>query len=67
MSGIDQRKIRNFCIIAHIHHGKSTLATRIIEMTDFLQNVRCSPRYWTIWSLKENGGITIKSQAVRIV
>ncbi len=49
MADFDQSKIRNFCIIAHIDHGKFTLADRIIEMTGLLTEERCSPRYWIIW------------------
>ena len=51
---IDQSKIRNFCIIAHIDHGKSTLADRIIEMTGFLPRGKCRPRFWITWTLREN-------------
>lgn len=51
---IDQSKIRNFCIIAHIDHGKSTLADRIIEMTGLLTERKCRPRFWITWTLREN-------------
>ena len=53
MSHIDQSKIRNFCIIAHIDHGKSTLADRIIEMTGLLTKQRCRLRFLITWNLKE--------------
>ena len=65
---IDQSRIRNFCIIAHIDHGKSTLADRIIESDrNYSQAVRCRHRCSTIWILERERGITIKSQAVRII
>ena len=68
LAAIDQNKIRNFCIIAHIDHGKSTLADRIIEKTGLLdQQERCRHRFWTTWTLKGNVELQLKSQAVRIV
>ncbi|MFQ8823548.1 MAG: GTP-binding protein [[Ruminococcus] lactaris] len=50
MAIVDQSKIRNFCIIAHIDHGKSTLADRIIEKTGLLTSRRCRIRYLTTWT-----------------